>query len=62
MSLFAETFRRVAILDGSGASAAVALYWEGSGGDLFPMEWPSHWPEGVSRAFLESNGFAVIGA
>jgi hypothetical protein len=50
----------VAVIDGAGEYADVALYLADEDGDVIEeIKWPDSWPSWVSRKFLEDHGFEV---
>ena len=54
-------YRRVAIIDGTGAETTIGLYWADKDGELVQeIEWPAVWPEWVSRKYAESKGFEIV--
>ena len=54
-----QGFRRVAIIDGVGEAATVALYWEHKDGRMVDIPWPESWPNWVSETWLRAHGYRV---
>lgn len=49
--------RRVAVIDGFGATAEVFLYEVASDDSLVDLPWPEGWPICVSARFFTREGF-----
>lgn len=59
----ANTFFKVAVIDGHGEHAEIDLRWEDSDGEYHgEIPWPKDWPEWVTVDFLCEQGFRVITA
>lgn len=56
----AKAFKKVALIDGAGASMDVGLYLEDqASGEIAPIPWPPNWPEAVSEQWLTEHGWEV---